>query len=118
MEVEIIKRIRGFIRTQRYIGANEKLAVMRKRYSKAADEFYKEYGGIYYVNGCGESIGLNIRTTWHFITLEEKIASLQSQLKEERENFATWLIESGCITHLDKQSLLRNYSNKLKNNEN
>ena len=85
MKAEIIKRIRGFIRTQRYIGANEKLAVMRKRYSKTADEFYKEYGGIYYVNENGQGIGLNIKSTWHFVTLEEKIASLQSQLEKERE---------------------------------
>ena len=85
MKAEIIKRIKGFIETQRYIGANEKLAVMRNRYSKAADEFYKEYGEIYYVNENGQSIGLNIKSIWHFVTLEEKIADLQSQLKERDE---------------------------------
>ena len=109
MKAEIIKRIKEFIRTQRYIGANEKLAVMRKRYGKTADEFYKEYGGIYYVNGCGESIGLNIRTTWHFITLEEKIASLQSQLKERDDYIETithdyWCQCDVCIGITSKQT--------------
>lgn len=80
-----IKRIREFIRTQRYIGANEKLNLMRERYSKTADKFYEKYGAIYYVNENGQSIGLNIKTIWHFVTLEDKIAELESQLKQAKE---------------------------------
>lgn len=78
----LINRIRGFIRTQRYIGANEKLNTMRDRYSKTADDFYKKYGAIYYVNKNGQSIGLNIITTWHFVTLEHRISELESQNKD------------------------------------
>ena len=109
----LIQRIRGFIRTQRYIGANEKLNTMRERYSKTADDFYKKYGAIYYVNKNGQSIGLNLKTTWHFVTLEHRIAELESQLKENNKlyssSFLMWL------TGIKKLSALKKKYDEYKN---
>ena len=77
-----VKRIREFIKRQRYVGECQMGDKMRKRHGKSAKEFYDQFADeVFYTDKNGSKIGLDIQTLWHFRTKDMLIEELQEEIK-------------------------------------
>ena len=77
-----VKRIREFIKRQRYVGECQMGDKMRKRHGKSAKEFYDQFADeVFYTDKNGNKIGLDIQTLWHFRTKDMLIEELQEEIK-------------------------------------